>query len=355
MSDVNVVGMPEFNELLDHIHEYGTVAEGVVERANAFAQAVIARYTPPEGYVLISEEVLRVWGKLDEVRECCRYPKHTTPRSATPTTDYQEPAMTTETDLLPLPKWMSNYTIPADDFECDKGVMLVDRMHDYARANVARAIATKDAEIDTLRTRLEDTVRDSTNKIEALRTEAEQHLRQAMSNGAKARAAQAEADNLRTEVERLRAEVERLRTDGASAVRWAPGSAYWSEVLEELFGPDARKGIDVLEARWRKELERADTAVALLRQTTRSAITFCDNCGCSWLDDGLNPIGCPYCKQAAAVAAIQFALNDPEGRAFLRLWNEGDFDTLRREWPDAPSTVYVGADPLATKRQEPKP
>jgi len=30
---------------------------------------------PPEGYVLISEEVLRVWGKLDEVRECCRYPR----------------------------------------------------------------------------------------------------------------------------------------------------------------------------------------------------------------------------------------------------------------------------------------
>lgn len=28
-----------------------------------------------------------------------------------------------------------------------------------------------------------------------------------------------------------------------------------------------------------------------------SAITFCDNCGCDWLDNGLNPIGCPYCKQ----------------------------------------------------------
>lgn len=163
MSDVNVVGMPEFDSLLDHIYEYGTAAEGVVERANAFARAVIARYTPPEGYVLISEEVLRVWGKLDEVRECCRYPKHTTPRHA---------------------------------------------------------------------------------------------------------------------------------------------------------------------------------------------ITFCDNCGCSWLDDGLNPIGCPYCKQAAAVAAIQFALNDPEGMTFLRLWNEGEFDTIRREWPDAPSVVYVGADPLAAKRQE---
>jgi len=60
-------------------------------------------------------------------------------------------------------------------------------------------------------------------------------------------------------------------------------------------------------------------------------------------------------QHPAAVAAIQFALTDPEGMTFLRLWNEGEFDTLRREWPDAPSEVYVGADPLATKHQEPKP
>lgn len=25
-------------------------------------------------------------------------------------------------------------------------------------------------------------------------------------------------------------------------------------------------------------------------------ITHCENCGCDWLDNGLNPIGCPYCK-----------------------------------------------------------
>src|SRR5690606_19340063 len=56
---------------------------------------------------------------------------------------------------------------------------------------------------------------------------------------------------------------------------------------------------------------------------------------------------------ACAAAAIQFALTDPEGMTFLRLWNEGEFDTLRREWPDAPSEVYVGADPLAAQRQEP--
>lgn len=59
-------------------------------------------------------------------------------------------------------------------------------------------------------------------------------------------------------LEELQAEVERLRTDGASAVRWAPGSAYWSKVLVELFGPDARKGIDASEARWQAALERAD-------------------------------------------------------------------------------------------------
>ena len=28
------------------------------------------------------------------------------------------------------------------------------------------------------------------------------------------------------------------------------------------------------------------------------AITHCDNCGCDWLDNGLNPVGCPYCKQS---------------------------------------------------------
>lgn len=48
----------------------------------------------------------------------------------------------------------------------------------------------------------------------------------------------------------------------------------------------------------------------------------------------------------AAVAAIQFALADDDGMTFLRLWNEGEFDVIRREWPDAPGEVFIGADPL---------
>lgn len=48
----------------------------------------------------------------------------------------------------------------------------------------------------------------------------------------------------------------------------------------------------------------------------------------------------------AAVAAIQFALDDDGGIQFLRHWNDGDFDVIRRVWPEAPEEVFIGADPL---------
>ncbi|USD58826.1 hypothetical protein J4N45_09825 [Vibrio sp. SCSIO 43140] len=48
----------------------------------------------------------------------------------------------------------------------------------------------------------------------------------------------------------------------------------------------------------------------------------------------------------AAVAAIEFALETEDGMNFLRLWNEGEFDVLRDEWPEAPEAIYIGADPL---------
>ena len=35
------------------------------------------------------------------------------------------------------------------------------------------------------------------------------------------------------------------------------------------------------------------------------AITHCDNCGCDRLDNGLNPVGCPYCKQSEQAAEIK--------------------------------------------------
>jgi len=32
---------------------------------------------------------------------------------------------------------------------------------------------------------------------------------------------------------------------------------------------------------------------------------------------------------------------------FLRCWNEGNFEALREEWPDAPEEIYL-ADPLGS-------
>lgn len=53
--------------------------------------------------------------------------------------------------------------------------------------------------------------------------------------------------------------------------------------------------------------------------------------------------------QAAFNAVISYMLGEgrwEEPLEFLRLWNEGDFDSLRKEWPAAPVAIYY-ADPLA--------
>ncbi|KND62294.1 hypothetical protein BVER_01753 [Candidatus Burkholderia verschuerenii] len=47
----------------------------------------------------------------------------------------------------------------------------------------------------------------------------------------------------------------------------------------------------------------------------------------------------------AAIGAIKFALETEEGLEFLRAWLHGDFSAIRRDWPDAPENVFVGADP----------
>ncbi len=48
----------------------------------------------------------------------------------------------------------------------------------------------------------------------------------------------------------------------------------------------------------------------------------------------------------ATVNAIEFALRTDGGIEFLRCWMVGDFAAIREEWPDAPESVFIGADPL---------
>jgi hypothetical protein len=52
----------------------------------------------------------------------------------------------------------------------------------------------------------------------------------------------------------------------------------------------------------------------------------------------------------SAVAAIQYAIDkcedDGDAMQFLGYWNNGDFDVIRRNWPDVPEAVFADADPL---------
>lgn len=48
----------------------------------------------------------------------------------------------------------------------------------------------------------------------------------------------------------------------------------------------------------------------------------------------------------AALAAIQFALENADGLRFLQHWKGGDYDVIRREWPEAPDAIFIGDDPL---------
>lgn len=42
----------------------------------------------------------------------------------------------------------------------------------------------------------------------------------------------------------------------------------------------------------------------------------------------------------ATLAAMEYAASADEGQAFLTCWLEGDFEAIRREWPDAPASIY---------------
>lgn len=50
----------------------------------------------------------------------------------------------------------------------------------------------------------------------------------------------------------------------------------------------------------------------------------------------------------ASTAAIKFALDTHTdgGMEFLRCWFHSDFESIRKEWPEAPEAVFIGADPL---------
>ena len=87
--------------------------------------------------------------------------------------------------------------------------------------------------------------------------------------------------------------------------------------------------------RQRDELrDRMESSLASSQQPApHPAITHCENCGCDWLDNGLNPIGCPYCKQPAAVneALLRMEECEQNDQALLRQALEGLRERCARE------------------------
>lgn len=69
-----------------------------------------------------------------------------------------------------------------------------------------------------------------------------------------------------------------------------------------------------------------------------------------YLKDGQPVFASPPPKTDAAVAAIKYALNGDEPMVFLRLWFQGDFDVIWREWGNVPDEVFIGADPLFVRK-----
>lgn len=89
-------------------------------------------------------------------------------------------------------------------------------------------------------------------------------------------------------LEAAAAELERLRSQEPVVVM---SMAEWDAM---------KKGEDACCSKFDREMDCSGTIPVLLyaepKPPTHPGATHCDNCGCTWLDDGLNPLGCPYCK-----------------------------------------------------------
>lgn len=56
------------------------------------------------------------------------------------------------------------------------------------------------------------------------------------------------------------------------------------------------------------------------RPVAHPAITHCEGCGCDWLDNGLNPVSCPYCKQSAEAKALREEIDQLRDDAARYRW-----------------------------------
>ena len=56
--------------------------------------------------------------------------------------------------------------------------------------------------------------------------------------------------------------------------------------------------------------------------TPHKGATHCDDCGLTWLDDGLNPLRCPYCKDAGPAPAVPDSVWRDMVSEMLNWWDD---------------------------------
>lgn len=107
---------------------------------------------------------------------------------------------------------------------------------------------------------------------------------------------------------------------GSKYLCWSPGLTPLPPAGTRLYTapPSAHVVVEHVEAALQKwldwcnehneEPEARSGARIAIEALAHPAITHCDNCGFDWLDNGLNPVGCPYCKQPVGVEGFRTAV-----------------------------------------------
>jgi hypothetical protein len=105
--------------------------------------------------------------------------------------------------------------------------------------------------------------------------------------------------NMMTEINELRAELAKLAQQSPIKYLYRVIDCFGHDVLR-----DDPKGATILET---------IPLYAAPVPAPHKGATHCDDCGLTWLDDGLNPLRCPYCKDAVPAPAVPAVLNQREG------------------------------------------
>lgn len=75
----------------------------------------------------------------------------------------------------------------------------------------------------------------------------------------------------------------------------------------------------------------------LMRQMNSALLSCADlNAVYDRLQNGALPV--------AYRSATEYAIDQPDGLAFLKCWQEGDWEAVRERWPDAPPLCFVSKE-----------